>query len=69
MIQQANSMVTQVQLRSFQSSTNASVVLLVSDRSIAHKIITFCNRADTVRKMGTVEWCVEQSNRSIKMER
>ena len=59
-------MAKRVRLRSFQSSTNVSVVTPMSDRSIAHKIITFCNRAYAVRKTGTVERCVERSNRSIK---
>ena len=50
MIQRANLMATRVQLRSFQSSTNASIVSPVSDHSIAHEIITFCNCSNAVRK-------------------
>ena len=42
-IQQVNLMATRVQLRSFQSFMNASVVSPVSDCSIAHEIVTFCN--------------------------
>ena len=72
-IQRANSMATRVRLRSFQSSTNASVVSPVSDRSIAYEIVTFCTPFDAVRKTGTVESCVQRcvqrSNRSIKTER
>ena len=56
-IQRANSMTTRVPLCSFQSCTNASVVSLVSDCSIAHEIITFCNHSDTVCKTGTVTYC------------
>ena len=65
-IQWANSMATRVQLCSFQSSTNANAVSPVSDRSIAHEIVTFCNHSDAVRKMSTVERCVERLNHSIK---
>ena len=42
-------MATQVQLRSFLSSMNASVVSPVSDRSVAHKSVTFCNRSTVSR--------------------
>ena len=49
-IQRANSMVTRVQLHSFQSSMNASIVSPLSDFSVAHAIVTFCNRSDTVYK-------------------
>ena len=48
-IQRANSMVTRVRLRSFQSPTNASVISPVSDRSVARKIVTFCNRSAVCR--------------------
>ena len=61
-------MVTRVQLRLFQGSTNASVVSPGSDRSVAHRIITFCNRSDAIPKMGTLERSVERLNRSLKTE-
>ena len=43
--------------------------LPVSDRSVAHGIVTFCNRSDAVCKTGTIEQFVEWSNCSIKPER
>ena len=55
-IQRVNLMATQIRLRSFQSSTNASVVSSVSDRSVAHEIVTFCNHSAVHRTVGrTVE--------------
>ena len=64
MIQRVNSMATRVRLHLFQSSTNASLVSPVSDRSVAHRIVRSCNCSKAVRKMDTVEQLI----RSIKME-
>ena len=46
----ANTMVTWVWLRSFQSSTIVRVVSQVSNHSVSHKIVSFCNRSDILRK-------------------
>ena len=45
-----NMIAMRVQLHSFQSPTNASVVSPVSDRIVAHSIVQFCNCFNAVRK-------------------